>query len=403
MARIEKRQRSRRDGTLGSTRWRARVETPDGERSKTFVTQGEAKKWAATEEANLARGSWIDPRAGRQTFGDYAREWRAVQVHRPGTKDKVDSAFDNHILPWFENRPIASIRKSTVQGWVKDREKEMAPSTLEVVYSFVASVLKAAADDKVIAQTPCQGIKLPKKPKNEVIPPAVDEVEAIVGKLPRRYRTIAIVAAGAGLRSGELLGLTVGNIDFLRRTIRVEQQLRLPNRGPLYIGPPKTEASYRTIPVPDVVIEALAAHLAEFPAIDVELGDTTAGVEVPRRHELVFSNTLGRPIRRNALHDTWKAAVASATVEREGPGGKKASVPVNQSIGLHDFRHFYASLLIQHRESVKVVQARLGHASAVETLDTYGHLWEGTEEATREAVQGVLGGVVAALSPAVAV
>jgi integrase len=58
--------------------------------------------------------------------------------------------------------------------------------------------------------------------------------------------------------------------------------------------------------------------------------------------------------------------------------------------GFHDLRHFYASLLIRHGESVKVVQARLGHASAAETLDTYSHLWPDSDHRTRAAVDAVL-------------
>jgi integrase len=57
----------------------------------------------------------------------------------------------------------------------------------------------------------------------------------------------------------------------------------------------------------------------------------------------------------------------------------------------HALRHYYASLLIRHGESVKVVQARLGHASARETLDTYSHLWPDSEDLTRSAVDSVLG------------
>jgi integrase len=59
--------------------------------------------------------------------------------------------------------------------------------------------------------------------------------------------------------------------------------------------------------------------------------------------------------------------------------------------GLHALRHYYASLLIRHGESVKVVQERLGHASATETLDTYSHLWPDSDDRTRQAVDLVLG------------
>ena len=68
-----------------------------------------------------------------------------------------------------------------------------------------------------------------------------------------------------------------------------------------------------------------------------------------------------------------------------------AAAGLGDGVTFHDLRHFYASLLIQHGESVKVVQKRLGHKSAVETLDTYSHLWPDAEDRTREAVDLVLG------------
>ncbi len=57
----------------------------------------------------------------------------------------------------------------------------------------------------------------------------------------------------------------------------------------------------------------------------------------------------------------------------------------------HSLRHYYASLLIRHGESVKTVQARPGHASASETLDTYSHLWPDSADRTRDAIDAVLG------------
>ena len=68
---------------------------------------------------------------------------------------------------------------------------------------------------------------------------------------------------------------------------------------------------------------------------------------------------------------------------------EKAGAPVGTT--LHDLRHYYASLLIRHGESVKVVQARLGHASATETLNVYSHLWPDSDDRTRAAVDDVLG------------
>jgi hypothetical protein len=71
---------------------------------------------------------------------------------------------------------------------------------------------------------------------------------------------------------------------------------------------------------------------------------------------------------------------------------KAAGLP--EGTTYHDLRHFYASLLIRHGESVKVVQARLGHATAAEMLDTYSHLWPDSEDRTSAAVDSVLGGAL---------
>ena len=128
------------------------------------------------------------------------------------------------------------------------------------------------------------------------------------------------------------------------------------------MAPPKTEASRRTIPLPNVVVSALAAQLAAFPV----------GPE-----GLVFTNQKGEGIRRARFNEVWHRAIAGAGL----PAGPH----------FHDLRHYYASLLIRHGESVKVVQARLGHASASETLDTYAHLWPDSEDRTHQAVDDVLG------------
>jgi integrase len=178
--------------------------------------------------------------------------------------------------------------------------------------------------------------------------------------VPERYRALVTLAAGTGLRQGEAFGLTVDRIDFLRRQLIVDRQLiTMPDRAP-YLRPPKTQASVRLVPLPQVVVDAPAAHLSAWPAV-----------------ELVFTTELGAPIRRTAFSErVWRPAV-----KRAGLSGAT----------LHALRHFYASLLIRHGESVKTVQARLGHASAAETLDTYSHLWPDSDDRTRAAVDSVLG------------
>ncbi|MGH9107970.1 MAG: tyrosine-type recombinase/integrase [Acidimicrobiales bacterium] len=124
----------------------------------------------------------------------------------------------------------------------------------------------------------------------------------------------------------------------------------------------ETDASNRTVPLPQVVLDALAAHMATY---------------APGPDGLVFATEDGQPIRRTRFSDVWRPAV------------KAAGAPAGT--GFHVLRHFYALLLIRYGESVKVVQARLGHSSAAETLDTYSHQWPDNEDRTRAAVDEELG------------
>lgn len=359
MAHVEKRKRSR-PGQTDLVTWRARYVDPEGrERSRTFSRKVDAERFMTTVEADKLRGSYIDPDAGRLTFGEYAETWRAIQVHRPTTRAQVETNLRRHAYPVLGGKSLGAVRPTHVQAWVRGLSETLAPGTVATVYKYVSSIFKAAVADRLIASSPCTGAKLPKKPRAQVKPLSVEQVQSLTAALPPRYRAMVTVAAGTGLRQGEVFGLELRHVAFLGRTLRVEQQLVLTPGAPPQIGPPKTEASYRTIPLPQVVIDALAAHLAAFPAAD-----------------MVFTDDKGRWLRRTAFNVVWRRAVEDAGL----PAGT----------GFHDLRHFYASLLIRHRESVKVVQVRLGHASAAETLDTYSHLWPDNEDETRQAVDSVL-------------
>jgi integrase len=132
------------------------------------------------------------------------------------------------------------------------------------------------------------------------------------------------------------------------------------------------------VPLARATLDALAVHLAAFPAGSVEIEDRTDPRRPHRRAaRLVFALDSGRPVIRSRWSRLWAAAARPAGL----PDGT----------GLHVLRHLYASLLIRHGESVKTVQRRLGHSSAAVTLDTYSHLWPDADETTRVAVELALG------------
>jgi integrase len=343
-----------------------------------FDRKTDARLAGSAATVDPLRGSFVDPRAGRVAFKVAGEQWRAAQVHRATTAAQVETHLRRHVYPTFGDRTLASIRPSEVQAWVRSLEQDLAPATIRVVYSFVAGIFRAAVRDRLLVASPCVDVRLPHPEPKRVEPLATEQVEALIAAMPERYRALVVLAAGTGLRHGEALGLELDAIDFLRRTLRVRQQLVTMPAQPPYLAPPKTPASHRTIPLPQVVVDALAAHLAAFPAVAVEILDTTVRPDPKRRPaRLVFTDPAGLPIRRTRFSPIWRPAAAAADLP--------------DRTTYHDLRHYYASLLIAHGESVKVVQKRLGHKNAVETLNVYAHMWPDSEDRTREAVDSVLG------------
>jgi integrase len=183
----------------------------------------------------------------------------------------------------------------------------------------------------------------------------VDQVRALAHAMPDRCKAMVITQAGLGLRIGELLALRVEDINFLRRTVRIEWQTSTDGKKLL---PPKTPRSRRTLPLPAVVAETLAAHIAEL---------------TPAENGLLFTTKHGLSWR----HEYYGTRVFAPAVRRAGlPAGTTT----------HDLRHHYASVLLAAGESVVAVAERLGHENATLVLTTYGHLLPDSEDRTRRAI-----------------
>jgi integrase len=391
-------------------RWQVRWRDESGkQRKENFDKRAAAETRAATVKADLDRGLYVDPAAGKESFRAVAERWRTSAVHRPTTASRVERGLRNHVYPTFGDRPIASIRPTEVQAWIKDRSQVLAPSTLAVTYAYLITPFQTAVADGIIARNPCERVRLPRQRKAEIVPLHADAVRALIDAAPARYRALFLLAASSGLRQGELFGLEIDGVDFLRREVTVRQQLIDPEEGEPYLGEPKTHESYRTVPLTKAAVDALAAHLERFPAPAVKIEDRT-DPRKPRQRtaRLIFPNQYSVPVRRGSWSHVWKRTrqrankALTATYEqahaawgRRGKpeGSMPARVEVPDGASLHDLRHFYASLLIKHRENVKTVQKRLGHAKPSITLDTYTHLWPDEEDTTRAAVEAVLGDV----------
>lgn len=362
-------------------RWRVRyVDDVGRTRTRSFDRRPDAERFDANTRADVSQGRYVDPAAGRVTVSDYAGQWRSAQLWRGSTAEMVERAFRLHILPRLGGLSMGAVRPSHLRGLVAELARDLAPTTVALVYGYATAMFAAAVGDRVIGVTPCTGVRLPAVEREDRFIPTPPQVHALAVALPSRLRGAVYLAAGCGLRVSEVFGLELAHVDFLRRTVTVAQQMASQARHGPFLAPPKTVTSARTVELPDTVAAAVAAQLAEHPARDVELTDRTdPRHERTRTARLLFTRQGGRPVQRNGWSREWRPAVEAAGL----PAG----------FGMHGLRHYYATLLIHAGASVKTVQLALGHATPTITLNTYTHEWPEALDRTRSLVDTALGAV----------
>lgn len=372
-----------KDTSRRQTPWVVRWRDESGrQRKRGFARKVDADRHRAEIEHSLNIGSYVDQQAGRVTFQAYAERWRDAQPHRHNTATRTKSQLHRHAYPTIGHRPMAAIRRTELQAFVTG--VPLSPSSVRPLWGTVRAIFKAAVRDRLIGQDPTLDVKLPELPHDELVPLRPEQVDALAGEMPPRYRALVEADAGCGLRQGEIFAVEVAHIDFLRRTMRVEQQVQ-PIGAEVVVCPLKNRHSYRTIPLGQVVVDVIAAHLAAFPAREVEVLDTTGRRPVRRSARFIFPDEQGLPLRRSDFgEDVWR------------PARRVAGLP---DATMHDLRHHFASALIAGGLSPKVVARLLGHADASMTLKVYAHLWPDDDDRSRAAIDAVFSRDVPTMRP----
>ncbi|OCB58455.1 hypothetical protein A5722_07200 [Mycobacterium vulneris] len=316
-----------------------------------FATKPQAEAHAKGENAKIVTGTYAAPSAGKVPFRDVAEDWyttKSIRV-KPKTLEGYRSLLDTHVLPKWGSAPVANITWTAIQKWIAElkntdtanRDGKLSASRILQAYHVFRAVLGHAVKSKMLATNPAADIDLPRKPTPDPRYLTHEQVSALAAECGE-HDVMVLVLAYCGLRWGEAIALTRGDIDFERGRIAVRQAVTRTERK-YVLGPTKTHET-RSVPVPATVLKLLKDRIERRPA-----------------DKLVFPGSLGF-MRSHELRRAFD------------PAAVKVGVP---GLVPHELRHTCASLAIRSAgASIKAVQALLGHKTATMTLDRYGSLYD---------------------------
>lgn len=328
------------------------------EYSRTFETKKEAEAFQAAERTARNRGTWVDPRLASVPVSKLAEQWLAANTaKRPGSLARDQSILDNHILPVLGAKPVGSVTRGDVQRIVTSWTTSHAPASTTRMYAVLRALFNFAEDSELIPRSPCRRIRLPQAtPRTAEILDAdgLARLAAAVGP------NGAVVYLGAfGLRWGEVAGLRVDRLDFLRLTITVDSQRTRGLHGEMIDADPKTKAGRRSaLALPDWLMGMVAEILA------------SRGVTATTPDALVFVSPDGAPLH----YSNWRRRVWL-------PARAAAGFP---ELNFHDLKHTASTALLDEGINIKIAQTRLGHANPRTTLAVYA---QATVEADRDAAR----------------
>lgn len=277
----------------------------------------------------------------RRLFADYAWEWfesYKVPKLRPGTEMNYRLIIRKHLVPFFGQMRLDEINTVDVQRFY-NQHAHQSRSTVNKQALILHGIFESAIEDGVCIIDPTRSKRLTysnKKVVREAL--AIEDAQDIIrnlNKLELKDRLLVALLLFTGIRRGEALGLQWADIDFGRKLINIRRSVRFAgNKG--YIGPTKSKAGVRLIPLEPQLEEILAAVI---PTGKYVLG----GGEFP--------------ITETTYKRCWERICR--TIDMHGATA-------------HVLRHTYITMAAAHLD-IKTLQTIAGHSDISTTMNRYAH------------------------------
>lgn len=344
-----------------------------GRREKHFNTLPEARNWLADAQYEDKHDRVItNP---DMTVDMWFHFWmdNLICDLSPNTRRNYRERYEHNIQPVCSNMRLSDVKPMHCKIILNRMDATYAGSTIRQAYITMGRMFKSALMNHMILQHPMDGVRYAKPVR------AVDDIKFLTkeeqkkfleaAKRSHNYRQYALLLE-TGLRTGELIGLTWDAIDWKKRTLTVNKTLEYRHKqGYWRAGPPKTQTSYRTIPLTnqayDILKECYDGRLTRKESetlsqileyIDRRTGETNYLI----MKDLVFINWRTGEPAKNSSYDTHLYKLCD-----------EAAI---KPCCMHALRYTYAIRAIENGMQPKVLQKLLGHASIKTTMNRYVHV-----------------------------
>lgn len=360
---IRKRNWTAPDGTAKQAWLVDYIDQAGKRRAKQFARKKDADAYADHAKQEVRQGVHTHDRDS-VTVAIAADLWLAraeAEKLERSTLKRYEELSPLYVVPKFGAVKLSALSKVQVQNWRLKLLQSVSRSMAGKILSALSAMLNNAMETGAIAQNVAAGVKVAKaaRVKERITPPARTDLKAMIDAATDKERPFILTGIFTGLRSSELRGLRWADIDLSAATVTVRQRADAWGK----IGPPKSEAGRRTIPIPQELVSELRRWKLACP---------------PSSLDLAFPSTAGTPLRRNnmlrRMFFPLQVRAGLGTAEK----GK---------YGFHDLRHAAASGWIANRIDLQRLQFWMGHEDIKLTLDTYGHLLADQERDAELALQ----------------